>query len=87
MKEERPVNAFSVHMRRAKGVAGFLHFVIETWSHAAFEKRQDSPDGLVPRIELYRPEMDGLLEVLGVIGESMDLAEDAAMAAMEEPRP
>ncbi|MBF0311650.1 MAG: hypothetical protein HQL56_19230 [Magnetococcales bacterium] len=85
-----PSDAFAGYVRRAKGAATFLHFVFSELSRTAFEQQRDDPGGFLPQVTLYRPEMDGLVEILAVIGESIDLANDASesmVAAAKESRP
>ncbi|MBF0614655.1 MAG: hypothetical protein HQL92_05825 [Magnetococcales bacterium] len=79
--QNHPVDGMEVHLRRARGLLAFTRFVFSEWDQTTYKRHDD-----VPKIEMYRDDVSGLIEVLGAVNESIDLAHQAAEAAMKESR-
>ena len=65
------------HFRRARGLATFARFFLYEWDVQAYGTHRDGPV-----LGFGRPEVNGLRELIDVIGESLDLAENAVEAAI-----
>ncbi|MEO5350944.1 MAG: hypothetical protein H7836_15070 [Magnetococcus sp. YQC-3] len=76
-----PEEAMGWHNRRASGMLTFIHFALRPWDENAFKLAKVNADP--PTFEMGHAEVSGLIEVLASIGESFNLAMNAARAVEE----
>ncbi|MBF0401659.1 MAG: hypothetical protein HQL90_12945 [Magnetococcales bacterium] len=82
-----PRDAECAYTHRARSMLGFLRSMLNGWDDTAFNFEAKNPEGVLPLLTLTRQDVVGLAEILGVIGECIDLASNAADAAsMEEQK-
>lgn len=83
ISSDHPEDAMTWNFERAWRGLSFLHWTFRTISNTT---GQLSKDGSFENIDLPHEAVEGLATVLGFIGESLDLAEQAAGAALEEAK-
>ena len=76
-----PKEAKFAYTHRARSILGFLQSMLNGWDATAFSFEANNPENIPSLLTLTRQDVVGLAEILGVIGESIDLASNAADAA------
>ncbi|MEO5339610.1 MAG: hypothetical protein H7837_03685, partial [Magnetococcus sp. MYC-9] len=76
---DEPAEAITNHLKRANGMLTFLHCSLGQWNEQAFQKRKD---GSQPRFEMNHADVRGLMELIGAIGECLDLAGNTVEVAL-----